>query len=409
MNEKKTDFLMETYKDCRSEVEMRITQRDTFAIQYIVSAGAVLSLGFLDFAQSAYLFFLLPFITLFFTIQIMYSYSIHNRLHNFIYGYLEPELAKTLGYSQNERPKLFWESFCETDSLKKTIKTPGIRQGFFVNMSYCAPFIAGILFMLVGLNKKMYPHWWICASISVAFTALSTLFISYILSRFKKKTDVKALNKLSALDYANPEIIDQSNKNASFIKIKTPPLNSKAVFIDRDGTIHIDKVQTHKIEDLEYFEDTMSSVKRLYNLGFKIVIITNQDGIRQGKYTKEDMHLFNQKIVEDFKANGIEIEAIYYSPYQKEDKHISFKPQPGMLIRACHELNIDLFNSYLIGDQVSDIIAGNKVGVTGIMVTTGLYKNNDYKNVDYLQLKPLTANHLSEAVDYIYKDLESGI
>lgn len=395
MKDKKLDFLMETYKDCRSEIEMRIGQRDTFALQYIVAAGAVISLGLFDFAQSAYLFFLLPFITLFFAVQIMYSYSIHDRLHDFISTHLEPEIAKTLGYSQSERQRLFWESYCEVDSLKKTLKTPGIRKGFFVKMSYLSPLISGALFILVGISKNMYTYWQVTATVGIAVTVFSYLAILFVLNGFNKKADAKTLDRLASLDYI------KSDREKSH----TP---CKALFLDRDGTIHIDKIQTHKIEDLEYFGDTFTSIKRMSDLGYKIVIITNQNGIRQQKYTAGEMHAFNQKIVDDFKNHGIDVEAIYYSPYEAKDGHISFKPRPGMLIRACHELNVDLFNSYLIGDQLTDVIAAERVGVKGVMVTTGIYKNKEkdgYKTADYYEQKPLTAKSLSDAVEIIYRDL----
>ena len=76
----------------------------------------------------------------------------------------------------------------------------------------------------------------------------------------------------------------------------------KALFIDRDGTIHIDKVETHKIEDLEFFDDVFSLFKTADKLGYKIVVVTNQSGIGKGHYTEEEMQAFNDNMVEKLKG-----------------------------------------------------------------------------------------------------------
>lgn len=181
----------------------------------------------------------------------------------------------------------------------------------------------------------------------------------------------------------------------------------KAVFLDRDGTIHLDKNQTHKISDLEYFPDTFIGAKKLSDAGFILVIVTNQDGLRQGKYHTSQFHDFNEKIIRDFSEQGIAIGAIYYSPFEKKDDHFSFKPNPGMLIRAQRELNIDFSSSYLIGDQISDVLAAQKAGVKALMVTTGLYPENDYRTNEYLKLSPITFPSFSAACDYIINNNSS--
>ena len=113
------------------------------------------------------------------------------------------------------------------------------------------------------------------------------------------------------------------------------------------------------------------------------------------------MHKFNMKIVSDLEKNGITVSAIYYSPFSKLDDDYSFKPNPGMLIRAKEELNINMEESYLIGDQVSDIIAGHRAKVKPIMVTTGIYTKPYEENEYYQDLKPETFNCLSDCEKYI--------
>lgn len=198
-------------------------------------------------------------------------------------------------------------------------------------------------------------------------------------------------NLYGECDYINIELLNNSD-----------PI--KVIFLDRDGTIHIDKKNTHRIEDLELFEDTINSLKELIDLGFHLVIVSNQDGIRKKIYDVDTMHEFNLFLLNKLKDAGIIIDALYYSPYQKEDNHYSYKPNPGMLLRAKEELNIDMNNSYIIGDSMSDVIAGDKAGVTPILVTTGrrqeLYENlND--NVDYKRIKPKVYKNLANCLRFI--------
>lgn len=392
-NKEKFDVLLQMRSDCRSEIEQRVKQRDDFSIQFMVSASAVLALGFLDFAFAPYLFFLLPVISIFYSIQIFYSYSIHNRLHNFLYKQLEPEIGRLLGLDDVYISRHYWENYCEVDSKLRVIKTPGIRESFFRVCSYVIPFISVILFVATGITKGLFAtNEKIYHIIFGSVLFIGTTLLNYIpLLRFNnKKTNIKQFNRISRCSYLNKKILQDT-------RLK------KAIFLDRDGTIHVDKVQTHKIADLEFFDDTISALKRLQEQGYILVIVTNQDGLKQKKYTEAEFNSFNDEILRRLNAQGIEIAAIYYSPYEKEDNHISFKPRPGMLVRAKNELNIDIFHSYIIGDQVHDIKAGRELAMDGIMVTTGIYPNDDYRaSKDFNVVKPKTAKSLTEACDMIF-------
>lgn len=174
-----------------------------------------------------------------------------------------------------------------------------------------------------------------------------------------------------------------------------------AILFDRDGTLHVDKVKTHRLEDLEYFEDSFSALRELAALGYRLVIVTNQNGIAEGLFTAEDMRRFNARIQEDMAANGVHFDAIYYAPHLPEEDHISYKPNEGMLLRAAQELHLDLARSFMIGDKVSDVEAARRAGVTGIMVTTGIYRSGSYRTPAYEALQPVTVSSLTEAVAYI--------
>lgn len=405
LDEKRLEHLAQNYSDCRGEIEMRIQQRDNFSVQFIVAIGAVLSLALSDLSYAVYLLLLMPAITIFYTMQILYSYSIHDRIHLYLVNVLEPEMRKILGYSPTELDgQPFWETYSNRQAKKRKLKAPGIRKGFYVKACCVMPFLSSVLFVLFGMQKKVLPddQWiWLIAG---AFMVFYYAIVLWVLLRFKKSEaredhgpiapaangETTNLAALSEVDYLNE-------------KFQNPKSKQRAVFLDRDGTVNVDKVMAHRIEDLEYFKDTFTALKRLQDMGFVLVIVTNQQGIRDGVYSVETMHVFHQKMIGDLAEYGIDIAAVYFAPYGKNDESISFKPEPGMLMRARYELSIDMERSYLIGDQLSDIKAANRMRVKPIMVTTGIYAGKDHRSEEYNLISPLTASSLTEAVEMIAK------
>jgi len=172
---------------------------------------------------------------------------------------------------------------------------------------------------------------------------------------------------------------------------------SKAIFLDRDGTINVDHDYVYKTDKYELIPNAIKGLKKFQKNGFKLIIITSQSGIGRGYYSENDMEKFNDHLLEDLKKNGIKIEEIYYCPHHPESKIEKYKkhcdcrkPGPVLFEKAKKEHNIDMENSYVIGDKTSDILAGNKVGLKTILVKTG--KAGMDKQYD---IKP----------DYIAKDL----
>ena len=109
LDDKRIDFLISLYGDLREELRQRISQRDSFAIQFMVSIGAIVALSIQENSYASFLFLLLPAITLFFSIQIFYSYSIHRKLSDFIREHVESELSRLLEYKQGQMQNIFWE------------------------------------------------------------------------------------------------------------------------------------------------------------------------------------------------------------------------------------------------------------------------------------------------------------
>jgi len=130
---------------------------------------------------------------------------------------------------------------------------------------------------------------------------------------------------------------------------------NKVVFLDRDGVINIEKNYLYKIEDFEFIDGVFSSLDYLQDLGYKLVIITNQSGIGRGYYTLEQYEVLTTWIKKKFVENNIFISEIYCCPHAPNEECTCRKPQIGMIQQASKILDIDYKNSWLIGDKDSDI------------------------------------------------------
>lgn len=181
---------------------------------------------------------------------------------------------------------------------------------------------------------------------------------------------------------------------------------NRAVFLDRDGVITQEPPHyAHRISQLVLISGAADAIRLLNENGFTVVIASNQAGIAYGYYQEEDAISFNEVLKEKLAEAGAHIDAIYYCPHHAEAKIERYrlececrKPNPGMLTRAGKELNIDLDQSFMIGDKLSDIQAGQGAGCETIMVKTG-YGAGELENnrveCDYI------ADDLYNAVEYI--------
>ncbi len=140
----------------------------------------------------------------------------------------------------------------------------------------------------------------------------------------------------------------------------------RALFLDRDGVINIEKDYLYKIEDFEFINGIFELCKYYQNLGFIIIVVTNQSGIARGYYTEDNFNKLTSWMLLEFSNNGIDIKKVYYCPHHPDISGVCScrKPNPGMLIDASEEFNIDLKNSILVGDKERDIEAGLSAGLT---------------------------------------------
>ena len=146
-------------------------------------------------------------------------------------------------------------------------------------------------------------------------------------------------------------------------------MKSPALFIDRDGTIikQIDGHYISSIEQIELIENIFPAILMLQNEGYLIIIVTNQAGINKGILSNEQVDEINQHIIQLLKKQGIDISAVYVCPHKPEEQCKCRKPQPGLLLKAAKEHNIDLENSIIIGDTDKDTEAGLNAGLKKVI------------------------------------------
>ena len=161
----------------------------------------------------------------------------------------------------------------------------------------------------------------------------------------------------------------------------------KAIFLDRDGTINVEKDYIYKSEDLVFEEGSIEALKTFKNLGYILIVVSNQSGIARGYFTEEDLNIFNNNMNEILKKNGVEITEFYCCPHHPdgigEYKKVCEcrKPNNKMIEDAIKKYNIDREKSYMIGDKTSDIGAGLKSNLKTVLVKTG-YGLKDMEKVD---------------------------
>ena len=161
----------------------------------------------------------------------------------------------------------------------------------------------------------------------------------------------------------------------------------KAIFLDRDGTINVEKDYIYKSEDLVFEEGTIEALKTFKNLEYILIVISNQSGIARGYFTEEDLNIFNNNMNEILKKNGIEITEFYCCPHHPdgigEYKKVCEcrKPNNKMIEDAIKKYNIAREKSYMIGDKTSDIGAGLKSNLKTVLVKTG-YGLKDMEKID---------------------------
>ncbi|WP_404342934.1 D-glycero-beta-D-manno-heptose 1,7-bisphosphate 7-phosphatase [Pseudoalteromonas mariniglutinosa] len=154
---------------------------------------------------------------------------------------------------------------------------------------------------------------------------------------------------------------------------------NKALFLDRDGVINIDHGYVYQPEQFQFIAGVFKACKRFTDAGFKLIIITNQSGIGRGYYTEHDFEQLTLWMKAQFAEHDIPVSGVYFCPHHPKKALPEYlqrcdcrKPEPGMLLQAITEHNIDPKHSIMVGDKLSDMLAAEKAHIaTRILVRSG--------------------------------------
>tara|TARA_B110000003_G_C16613186_1_gene520236 strand:- start:1057 stop:1575 length:519 start_codon:yes stop_codon:yes gene_type:complete len=151
----------------------------------------------------------------------------------------------------------------------------------------------------------------------------------------------------------------------------------KAIFLDRDGIINKDVGYLYKISDFEFTDGIFEVCKYFNQIGYKIIIITNQSGIHRKYFTLSDFQVLSNWLLEQFKEKNINILDIFFCPHGPNTNCNCRKPKPGMILEASVKYNIDLKNSWMIGDKEKDIEAANNAGIKKTILIQSSYTSGE--------------------------------
>lgn len=144
---------------------------------------------------------------------------------------------------------------------------------------------------------------------------------------------------------------------------------TKAIFLDRDGTINVDHGYVYKVEKLELLPGVLEALKIFKEAGFIFIVITNQSGIGRGYYTLEDANIFNKALAKLLMESNIEIKEFYTCPHAPNIECSCRKPSPVLINKAIESYSINPSSSYMFGDKKSDVECGENAGVKSYLIT----------------------------------------
>lgn len=175
-----------------------------------------------------------------------------------------------------------------------------------------------------------------------------------------------------------------------------------AIFLDRDGTLNKEIGYLSRVEDLVLLPGVPKAIRALNERALPAIVITNQSGIGRGYYTEAAMQRVHDALAVRLAREGCHLDGFYHCPHHPDAGCDCRKPAPGMLIRAARERNIDLAASFVVGDKITDLQAGQRVGCRTVLILTGYgaeQQNTDFP-VDFV------ADDLLQAVQWIIQQLD---
>lgn len=182
-----------------------------------------------------------------------------------------------------------------------------------------------------------------------------------------------------------------------------PPLRA-AVFLDRDGTLNVERHYLADPKLLELFPDAVGALQRLATAKFRLFIVTNQSGIGRGYYSEADMHRVNARLLDLLARDGVVVDGVYFAPEAPEQPSRGRKPSPQFLFDARDAHQLDLAASYMVGDKLADLECGWNAGVrASVLVRTGYGRETESRHPELARRSPVV-DSLATAADWILRD-----
>lgn len=178
-------------------------------------------------------------------------------------------------------------------------------------------------------------------------------------------------------------------------------MKKPAVFLDRDGTLIAENGYLCRAEDLRLLPGAARGVRLLREAGFSVILVTNQSAVARGLLTKGQLAEINHRLQQLLGQERAVLDAVYYCPHHPGGigpyRKFCFcrKPEPGMLLRAALEHSLCLSSSFMVGDKLTDIIAGRRAGCRTVLVRTG-YGEQELARIERERVAP----------DFVMEDLE---
>ena len=180
---------------------------------------------------------------------------------------------------------------------------------------------------------------------------------------------------------------------------------NRAIFLDRDGTIIVEKNYLSRPEDVVVLTGAAAALQRLSDAGFKLFIVSNQSGVGRGYFTLADVENVNQHLSRELARVGVRFEKIYVAPEKPGEPGHGRKPSPQFLFDARDEFGLDLARSYLIGDKLADLECGWNAGVNkSILVRTGYGAELERESPEKIS-RAVVVDDMNQAAEWILNSL----
>lgn len=180
---------------------------------------------------------------------------------------------------------------------------------------------------------------------------------------------------------------------------------NKAVFLDKDGTLLIDVPYNVDPEQMVIYPDAGPALRQMQLAGYRLIVVSNQSGVARGYFAEAALAAVWEQLTSLFAPFGVTFDGFYYCPHQPAGTVGEYaidcecrKPQPGMLRQAAKELTIDLTESWMIGDILHDVEAGNRARCRSILVNRG--NETEWQTGPY-RTPTVRVNSLLEAAEQI--------